>query len=93
MKKFRIEKEYNGKKYLLVAFKRECFDHLVVVEIYAYNPKALLLKWDYIDNRYFSLKEFEDVEHGIQFVFSRFLEREAYREDSKKKWDNFCNKH
>ena len=92
-KRVRFEKEYNGKKYLLVAFKRECFDHFVDVEIYVYNPKALLLKWDYIEGRGFSLKEFESVERGIELVFSRFLEREEYREKSKEKWNNFCNKY
>ena len=93
MKRVRFEKEYNGNTYLLIASKEKYFDHLVKVEIYIYKPKALLFKLDYIENRYFSLKEFEDVEHGIELVFSRYIEREEYREKSKEKWNNFCNKY
>ena len=88
-----IEKEYNGTKYLLEASKDMLFDDLVKVEIYIYNPKALLFKLQYIEYRYFSLGDFENVEDGIELVFSRYLEREEYREKSKEKWNNFCNKY
>lgn len=92
-KSIEIEKEYNGTKYVLEASKDMLFDDLVKVEIYAYNPKALLFKLQYIEYRYFSLGDFEDVEHGIDFVFSRYIEREEYREKSQEKWNNFCNKY
>lgn len=92
-KSIEIEKEYNGNKYLLVASKGEYFELLVMVKIYIYNPKALFFKWKYITERCFSLKDFEDVEQGIELVFSRYLEREEYREKYKEKWNNFCNKY
>lgn len=92
-KSIEIEKEYNGKKYTLVASKGEYFEHLVMVEIYIYNPKALFFKWKYITERCFFLKDFENVEQGIELVFSQYIEREEYRRKSQEKWDNFCNKY
>ena len=92
-KSVEIEREYNGKKYLLVVSKGEYFEDLVMVKIYVYNPKNSLFKWDFIEERCFSLKDFEDVEQGIELVFSRYLEREEYREKYKEKWNNFCNKY
>lgn len=90
-KSIEIEKEYNGKKYLLVASKGEYVDHLVMVDICIYNPKALFFKWKCITERCFSLKDFENVEQGIELVFSQYLEREKCREKSQEKWNNFCN--
>ena len=92
-KSIEIEKEYNGTKYLLEASKDMFFDHLVMVKIYVYNPKALLFKWNYVEESCFSLKDVVKAESGIEIVFSRYLEKEEYKEKSKEKWNNFCNKY
>lgn len=92
-KSVEIEREYNGKKYLLVVSKGEYFEHLVMVKIYVYNPEALLSKWDFIEESCFSLKDVVKVESGIEIVFSRCLEKEEYKEKSQEKWNNFCNKY